>query len=440
MNQALCAAASVFLQDIPWFVLCCVPFMPQRKISGRIMVLRIFLVAFAGAAILFVAMLVYPEGIGITINIARFFTYLPMLLVFRASFDVGFIKLLYVFLLEQGAATMLNLMGFHITTDFFGLPNMMDGLWQAGITLVCIAAVYPLLWRLFATLLRSAMQALTPQQTATLCLSPALFALLGYLYALLLTPMGLSPIYSVLFGLLIILTGFTANLVAVKATADAAASARLEAELAASRWQLELESRRYAEMAQSMEAARAARHDARHHITVITGFAERQDAEGLARYLESWRTALPDEDAGPPLCNNHAVDVLVRHYLARAKAAGVRLDVKLNIPAEPGISAADLSVVFGNLFENAAQSCERQVAGHRFIRARCVGTHGRVVLAVDNSTGDTAPGNMSTGQRSVLAVAEKYDGAATFTLEDGVYKASVLLESALPPGEAQPKT
>lgn len=429
MQPAFFAAASVFLMDTPWFVLCCVPFMPQRKISPRVMGLRILLVALASAAIIFAAMLVYPQGAGVTINVARILTYLPMLLVFRASFNAGLAKILFVFLLEQGAATMLNLVGFHITTDFFGLPSMGGGLWQAGITLVCVATVYPLLWRLFATLLRGAMQALTPRQTATLCISPALFVLLGNLYGLLAEPMGLTPVYSVVFGLLIILTGLAANLVAVKTTADAAARARLEAELAASRQQLELEGRRYAAVAQSVEAARAARHDARHHLAVITGFVERQDAGGLSHYLESWRAALPEEDAGPPLCENHAVDVLVRHYLARAKAAGAKLDVKLDLPADTGVSPADLSVVFGNLFENAVQSCERQTPGHKYIRARSEAPLGRVVLVVDNATSGAGPLTEGVGQASVRAVARKYSGAATFARKGGEYQAAVVLQT-----------
>ena len=87
---------------------------------------------------------------------------------------------------------------------------------------------------------------------------------------------------------------------------------------------------------------------------------------GLAAYLAEYRQNLPSENE-LQVCGNYTVDVLVRYYLQQAKEAGAEVDVKLELPADTGIKDTDLTIVFGNLFENAVHSVIGQSGGRRFI-------------------------------------------------------------------------
>jgi sensor histidine kinase regulating citrate/malate metabolism len=121
------------------------------------------------------------------------------------------------------------------------------------------------------------------------------------------------------------------------------------------------------------------------------------------------------------------VDAVVRHYLARARAAGAAVDARLALPQNPGAAGPDLCVVFGNVFENAALAVERQAAGQKYIKARCETGGGKIVLTVDNSTNPQEKSAPGIGQESVRAVAERLGGTARFTQGGGVYQASVML-------------
>jgi hypothetical protein len=126
------------------------------------------------------------------------------------------------------------------------------------------------------------------------------------------------------------------------------------------------------------------------------------------------------------------VDAVVRHYLARARAAGAEIDARLTLPQNPGVAGADLCVVFGNVFENAALAVERQTKGQKCIKARCETSEGKIVLTVDNSTNPGERSKAGVGQASVRAAAERLGGTARFAGGSGMYQTSVLLLTLLP--------
>jgi sensor histidine kinase regulating citrate/malate metabolism len=188
--------------------------------------------------------------------------------------------------------------------------------------------------------------------------------------------------------------------------------------------QLALQAQHYEHLTESIEYARAARHDLRHHLSVISDYAGKGDNAGLRAYLDEYIGGIPDEPL-TPYCSNHAVNAVAQHYLAMAKQSGAKLDIRLRLPQDAGIPDSDLCIVFGNILENAAQSCARQEDGRRFIRAGCETAGGRLVFTVDNSVSDSR--GEGVGQRSVRAVAKKYDGSAEFAREGDTYKTSVIL-------------
>jgi hypothetical protein len=153
---------------------------------------------------------------------------------------------------------------------------------------------------------------------------------------------------------------------------------------------------------------------------------EKNDQKELDAYSREHMERLPGEDE-PPVCQNLAVDAVVRHYLARAKAAGATVDARLALPQNAGVADADLCAVFGNVFENAALAVERQSGGEKYIKARCETGEGKIVLTVDNSTNPKEKSLSGVGQESVRAVAARLGGTTRFARNAAVYQTSVML-------------
>ena len=190
--------------------------------------------------------------------------------------------------------------------------------------------------------------------------------------------------------------------------------------------QLELQTRRYETIVTDIEKTRQARHDLRHHLSVVSPYVEKDDTATLKRYLTDYLGGLPETEE-PPFCQNHAVDAMVRHYISQARATGAEIDVRLKLPEYIGIPHADLCVVFGNIFENAAKAVKRQKDGHKYIRAICETDADKLVLTVDNSANNSEKTRGGVGLKSVEAVAQKHDGGARFERGVGIFRSSVMM-------------
>lgn len=210
---------------------------------------------------------------------------------------------------------------------------------------------------------------------------------------------------------------------------------------------LRLQREQYTNLSQNMAQTKAARHDLRHQLSVLSSYQAQGDLEGLGRYLQKLTDALP---AAPEQiwCENYAVNAIAAHYLAMAQAEGIALDVHMDIPAQTGgVPDIDLCVIVGNLLENALEACRRMTGGERFIRVVSrVQKKEYLSLLVENSfdglwrekdgvyysrkRGADRAGGVSregVGLSSVQAVCDKHDGLLRVAVEENMFKTSVLL-------------
>jgi hypothetical protein len=225
---------------------------------------------------------------------------------------------------------------------------------------------------------------------------------------------------------------------AMRAEAD---RSRLRMQIVATGRQLDLQRERYHMLTDNIATAKKARHDIHHQLAALKGYADRRDAAGMQAYLGEMIGALSME-AETPLCENHAVDAVVRHYLAQAEQKGIRAEHRLNVPEMTGpVLATDLCVVFGNLMENAIDACGYVKRGKAFMRIGADVRKGYLVITVENSfDGELKQKNSAfrsrkrnyegegIGVSSVRAIAEKYDGYAEFVAADGIFQSAALVK------------
>lgn len=111
---------------------------------------------------------------------------------------------------------------------------------------------------------------------------------------------------------------------------------------------------------------RGYKHDFHHHLQALKGQLEAGQTERALAYIEDLDAKLMQVDTLIKT-GNVTVDAILSAKLAQAKAQGVAVTVKANLPEGLTLSDVELSVLIGNLLDNALEACER-AEDEKFIR------------------------------------------------------------------------
>lgn len=143
-------------------------------------------------------------------------------------------------------------------------------------------------------------------------------------------------------------------------------------------------------------AAQRARHDLRQHLVAIRAMVDKSDGAGLKAYLDGLDVSIGAETSSRiRYCDHLAVNSIVVYYADLARATGASIDVRMDIPARVAIPDADLSVVFGNLLENAVDALAAMPPsmvgqGRLSVRASCA-ARGTLFLEIANTCASPVP-------------------------------------------------
>ncbi|MDR2492903.1 MAG: GHKL domain-containing protein [Coriobacteriales bacterium] len=213
----------------------------------------------------------------------------------------------------------------------------------------------------------------------------------------------------------------------------------LETEIASTNRALEAQRTLYQTLATSNEEIRKLRHDMRHQLSVLRGYADEQHVEEAKSYIDNLIGTIPST-AGLLLCDNFAVNALIAHYLAIAHDRNIQVELKMVVPEKVGrASDNDLCIIIGNLFENAIEACTYVEEHKRFIKILSAAEKNRFTLIMDNSYDgrlDVRNGEFYSrkrtgkgiGMASVKAEVRKYEGAMKYETADGVFKTSLYIK------------
>ena len=130
--------------------------------------------------------------------------------------------------------------------------------------------------------------------------------------------------------------------------------------------------------------------------------------------------------------------MVVGHYHALALQKGIRFQVRIQVPDELSVSDIDLSVILGNLLENAIDAADCGEGEQRFIQFHMLcsgqmlaitvdnGFHGEV-KKVDGRYVSSKPNHSGLGLRNIEMIADKYEGGVEFTHDPHVFHSSVMM-------------
>lgn len=210
------------------------------------------------------------------------------------------------------------------------------------------------------------------------------------------------------------------------------------AQLRTANHQLELQTIRYESLQERIMETRRANHDLRHHITAMNSYLENEDYESLKSYFKAFSKHLPG-NSSMVYTQHSSINMVLAYFAQVAHDNRVRFDVKMDIPAALPVSDNDMTVLLGNLVENAIEACCSQQKGERIIRICGQQSGDTLLFTIDNTYDNPIRINTSgvymsskhsgegIGIESARSIANRLGGYLDVTQQDGYFCVSIVI-------------
>lgn len=204
-------------------------------------------------------------------------------------------------------------------------------------------------------------------------------------------------------------------------------------------YQKELVEKHFEEVENMYRQTRGWRHDLKNHIQTMKAHVAMGEYDRLNEYMDELDTDLNEVDQIIKT-GNVKIDAVLNSKLSLARAKQIDVEAKAVVPKELAVSEVDLSVILGNLMDNAMEAClkigEKE---RRFLRVYMDVFKGQLYIYVMNSvkgvpkrmgkiyltTKDSR--NHGFGLFRMDKVVEKYHGYLDRQYEEGVFATEVML-------------
>lgn len=205
-----------------------------------------------------------------------------------------------------------------------------------------------------------------------------------------------------------------------------------------SRFQNELVDKHYAEVETMYRKMRGWRHDYHNHIQVLKAHLEFGRYEEAGQYLAMLNDDLTTVDTVIKT-GNVMVDAILNSKLTMIKEREIQVDATAVVPQDVPFSGIDLSVLIGNLLDNAMEACAQVLnKDERFIRIYIDIVKKQLYISVTNSMDgrarrkglqylSTKAGLHGFGLLRIDRIASKYGGFINRQNEEGVFATEVML-------------
>ena len=181
---------------------------------------------------------------------------------------------------------------------------------------------------------------------------------------------------------------------------------------------------------------RGYKHDFHHHLQTLKGELEAGDVERALSYIERLDNQLMNVDTLLKT-GNVSLDAILSAKIAQAKAENIAVTVKANIPDTLTISDVELSIIVGNLLDNAIEAC-CTATDERFIRIYIAMKGNMLYFSMLNAAGEKQKktgslfathkdGVHGFGLRRAEAILEEHGGWVKYNSENGAFTSEFLV-------------
>ena len=132
--------------------------------------------------------------------------------------------------------------------------------------------------------------------------------------------------------------------------------------------QLELCTQHMREKENIMMDFRNARHDIKQHVIVLIEMLDNNQNESAIDYLRKLINIVPLNNLGISRTDNIVVDSLINAKYAIALKEKIKFNVDIHIPMQLPFYSADLSILLGNILDNAIEASLQVTEDNRYIK------------------------------------------------------------------------
>jgi len=172
------------------------------------------------------------------------------------------------------------------------------------------------------------------------------------------------------------------------------------------------------------------RHDYKYHLKTINNLFNSGKLEEAKRYLDDIQKEVP-ENKLRHYCSNAVFNALLSSYAERCEKLNIKFKTNLDLPESISIPNYEISIILGNLLENAVEACEKLKHGGEIeLDIKTQGSY-LAIMAKNNFTGEctliSSKKNGGFGLQSVRAIAMRYEGHTLTEFEGDEFKIYVML-------------
>lgn len=188
----------------------------------------------------------------------------------------------------------------------------------------------------------------------------------------------------------------------------------------------------------SLQTTKTIRHDLKNHMFSIRSLIESGDTKEALHYvseiMEDIGTKRDYSETG-----NTVIDSIINFKVQEAEQKGIKTNLDLNIPDSLDIASFDMTIILGNLLDNAIKAAS-EVEGKRFISLKMRYGKGRLLIQTENPyagkinkesgkllTTNSDKENHGIGLQSVKKVVEKYNGTMNIDYNNHIFFTSLLV-------------
>lgn len=180
------------------------------------------------------------------------------------------------------------------------------------------------------------------------------------------------------------------------------------------------------------------RHDIKNHLITINSYLEKDEIDEAKKHISNiigtYQSRIEIVHTGFP-----AIDGLINSKLRSAYDAGVKINIKTSLPSDFSFSSFDLTVILGNLLDNALQAVSN-IEGDKFIDIRIDCSKSMLIVKMSNPfntvvkkengaivTSKVDKGNHGFGLRNVDEILKKYNGTSKIDINNSIFTITTAL-------------
>lgn len=204
------------------------------------------------------------------------------------------------------------------------------------------------------------------------------------------------------------------------------------------RYQNDLVEKHFEEVDNMYRQTRGWRHDFKNHVQTMQAYLEMGEMDRLGQYLHDLTEDFNTVDTVLKT-GNIMLDAILNSKISVLQNKGIRVDATAAVSREIPISDIDLSVIIGNLLDNAMEACMKVPPEERFVRLYIDEVKENLYIYVMNSADGKflrgsggylttkAAGGHGFGLQRIDKVVKKYKGYRNRQDERNVFATEILL-------------